>query len=122
MDIQMLLALIAIVSPIVLSFIWAVSLTSKISNRALLLEVSSKNHETRIVKIEEATSHASMETLVGKLCVQVFHSKEFKDTLKESVRDTMLHIEANRTAAAVGSYDEILSGINQLHKDLINKK
>jgi hypothetical protein len=122
MDAQLVLTVLAIISPILLSLVWAITTASKISNRALLLEISIKSHGERITKIEKDTSYSSLEAVVQKVCFQVFNSKEFKESMMSCVKDTLLHVEKNRSVSQAGAFEEILFEIKQMHSNLITAK
>lgn len=121
-----MLAIIGIISPFILATVWMTTLITKTSNRALLLEVSKADHEKRIEELEKATSYASIEKVVEKVCIHVFNSREFKETMKESiegtveksVKNTLLHIERNRSVGEAGALEEVLDEIKQLHADI----
>lgn len=130
MDLNSLLTVIGIISPFIISAVWLATLTTKTSNRALLLEITSKNQEKRIAELEIVTSYASIEKVVEKVCLHVFNSREFKETMSESiqstveksVKNTLLHIEKNRVVGQAGSFEEILNAIHRVQDEIKHKK
>lgn len=128
MDLNYILAIIGIISPFILAAVWMTTLITRTSNRALLLERGSSEHEKRIEALETATSYTSIERVVEKVCLQVLHSREFKDSMKESleatieksVKTTMLHIEKNKSAGEAGAFAEILTEIRRIHSDIVH--
>ena len=101
-DLNLILMTISIISPFILAAVWLSSLSARTSNRALLLEVASKNHEQRIKDLEASTSYASIEKIVEKVCLQVFNSREFKASMKESI-----------------DFTEILAEMRRMHSDIL---
>lgn len=122
MDLNSVLTIIGIITPFVLSMLYVIGLIIKISNRALLLEISKKDHDERLQKLENITSHESVEKVVEKICKQIFNSPEFKESFRGTVKETMLHIEANRSHAAVGSLNLVLEEIQRIHKEIIDQR
>lgn len=128
MDLGILLTIIGIISPFILAAVWMTTLITRTSNRALLLEVTAKNHAERIKTLENATSYTALEQVVEKVCLQVLHSREFKESMKESlegsieksVKNTLLHIEKNRSAGQAGAFEEILTEIRRMHADIVH--
>jgi predicted AAA+ superfamily ATPase len=127
MDLNIILTIIGIISPFILAAVWMTTLITRTSNRALLLEVKIKDQEDRVIKLEVATSYSSIEKIVEKVCFQVLHSREFKDSMKESlegtieksVKNTLIHIEKNRSSGQVGAFEEILNEIRHIHDEII---
>ena len=68
-------------------------------------------------KLEEKTSFESLERITKKVMLQVVHSKDFKD----SIRDVILHIEKNRTAEEAGAFSEILHQLQELKNETKSK-
>lgn len=130
MDLSIILSVIGIISPFILAAVWMTTLITKISNKALLLEITVNNHNDKIINLEAATSYSSIEKVVEKVCYQVFNSKQFKDSMKEpietavqkSVKDTLLHIERNRSISQSSAFDAILDEIRRIHIDLTHNK
>ena len=121
MDSNSILTIIGIISPFILSAVWMTTLITKISNRALLLEVSTRSHENRLGNLENSTSYASIEKVVEKVCYHIFNSKEFKESMRDSVKETILHVERNRTVESATSLTLVLEEIKMLHADIKNK-
>ncbi len=123
-----MLTIIGIISPFILAAVWMTTLITRTSNRALLLEVKASDHDERLNKLEVSTSYASIEKVVEKVCLQVLHSREFKDSMKESlegtieksVKNTLLHIEKNKSTGEAGAFAEILTEIRRMHADIIH--
>lgn len=118
MELSSLLTIIGIISPFILATVWMTTLITKISNRALLLELAKQDHESRIDELEKVTSYASLEKVVEKVCRHVFNSKEFKDSMKDSIKETMLHIDRNRSHAELGAIELVLDEVKRLHADI----
>ena len=105
MDLDDILTIVGIITPFILAVVWMTTLITRTSNRALLLEVRAADHDERLSKLEVATSYSSIERVVEKVCLQVLHSREFKDSMKESlegtieksVKNTLLHIEKSKS-------------------------
>ncbi len=129
MDLNIILTIIGIISPFILAAVWMTTLITRTSNRALLLEVRTDDHEKQINDLKAATSYTSIERVVEKVCLQVLHSREFKDSMKDSlegtieksVKNTLLHIEKNKSAGQAGAFEEILSEIRRMHADIIHR-
>lgn len=127
-NLNLILTVIGIVSPFVLVAVWISGLIVKTSNKALLLESKLSEHGKRIDVLEVATSYTSIERVVEKVCLQVLHSKEFKDSMKESlestieksVKDTLLHIEKSKSKGESGAFEEILTEIRRIHLEVIH--
>lgn len=96
MDLNLILTTIGIISPFILAIVGTTTLIARTSNRALLLEVTSKNHEQRIKDLEASTSYASIEKIVEKVCLHIFNSREFKASMKESIDFTEVLLEMRR--------------------------
>lgn len=132
MDLNFALSLIGIISPFIVTAVWISTLSARSSNRVMLLEVKVSDHEVRLEKLETATSYASIEMIVSKVCLQVLHSREFKDSMKESlestiaksVKDTLLHIDRNKSTGQAGAFQEILDSLKLMHAEIMgnNKK
>jgi len=132
MDLNTVLSLIGIVSPFIVTAVWISTLSARSSNRVVLLEVKVSGHEARMGKLENATSYASIEQMVSKVCLQVLHSGEFKASMKESlestiaksVKDTLLHIDRNKSTGQAGAFDEILKTLKCMRAEILdpNKK
>ncbi len=128
MDLNIILTIIGIISPFILAAVWMTTLITRTSNRALLLEVRTDDHEKQINDLKAATSYTSIERVVEKVCLQVLHSREFKDSMKESlegtieksVKNTLLHIEKNKSTGEAGAFAEILTEIRRMHADIIH--
>jgi hypothetical protein len=128
-DLNIILTIIGIISPFILAAVWMTTLITRTSNRALLLEVRTDDHEKQINDLKAATSYTSIERVVEKVCLQVLHSREFKDSMKDSlegtieksVKNTLLHIEKNKSAGQAGAFEEILSEIRRMHADIIHR-
>ena len=94
----------------------------------MLLEVKSSDHDERLSKLEVSTSYASIEKVVEKVCLQVLHSREFKDSMKESlegtieksVKNTLLHIERNKSVGEAGAFEEILAEMRRIYAEIIH--
>jgi uncharacterized membrane protein YkvI len=127
-DLNIILTIIGIISPFILAAVWMTTLITRTSNRALLLEVRTDDHEKQINDLKAATSYTSIERVVEKVCLQVLHSREFKDSMKESlegtieksVKNTLLHIEKNKSTGEAGAFAEILTEIRRMHADIIH--
>lgn len=128
MDLSIVLTIIGIISPFILATVWLTTLITRTSNRALLLEVKVNGHDVRLEKLEYATSYASIEMIVSKVCLQVLHSREFKDSMKESlestiaksVKDALLHIDRNKSAGQAGAFQEILDSLKLMHAEIMD--
>jgi len=125
MDLNTILAIVALATPFCVGGVWMTSLAIKTSNRALVLETAKTTHEDRLDKLEAATSYTSIEKIVERVCAHVFHSPEFKASMKESIegivqksiRDTILHLDKNKKSSEVGAYAEILDRLKGLRQD-----
>lgn len=122
MDLNSILAIIGIITPFVLSVLYIISLIVKINNRALLLELKQADHEERINKVEKATDYATVEKTVEKICKQIFNSIEFKDSIEKTVKNAVLHVERNNSAATMGSFNLVLDEIKQLHREILDQR
>lgn len=100
--------------------VWVMSLTNKLSSRALNGERDIEDLEKRVAKIEHETSFLSLKETFSRIVFEVFHSKEFKEAneqvVKSTIKDTLLHIERNRSIAQAGSLDLILDKLDKLDK------
>ncbi len=120
MDLGIILTIIGIISPFILATVWMTTLITRTSNRALLLELASENHAERIKTLENATSYTALEQVVARVCTHVFNSKEFKDNMKDSIKETLLHIDRNRSHAELGAIELVLDEVKRLHADITN--
>ncbi|CAB4213314.1 hypothetical protein UFOVP1451_5 [uncultured Caudovirales phage] len=128
MDLNIILTVIGIISPFILAAVWMTTLITRTSNRALLLEVRTNDHEEQLKELKAATSYTSIERVVVQVCTQVLHSREFKDSMKDSlegtieksVKNTLLHIEKNKSVGQAGAFEEILLEIRRMHADIIH--
>lgn len=128
MDLNIILTIIGIISPFILATVWMTTLITRTSNRALLLEVRTNDHEEQLRELKAATSYTSIERVVVQVCAQVLHSREFKDSMKESlestieksVKNTLLHIEKNKSSGQAGAFEEILIEIRRMHAGIIH--
>lgn len=117
---DIVLTIVGIISPFILATVWMTTLITRTSNRALLLEIKSTDYEERIKKLELSTSYETVEKTVEKICRQVFNNKDFKVLMKEAIKETMLHIDKNRTHEEVGKIDLVLDEVRRLHADIVN--
>ena len=122
MDLNSILAIIGIITPFVLTFLYVISLIVKINNRALLLELKQVDHEERIDKVEKATDYATIEKTVEKICKQIFNSIEFKESIEKTVKSAVFHVERNNSAATMGSLNLVLDEIKQLHREILDQR
>jgi len=100
-----------------MGFIWTIVAASRISNRAQLLEIAVETHDKRLEKLEKATSYTEIEKIVERVCVHIFYSKDFKETMKDSVKETILHVEKNRSSAQAGAFEEILNELKEIKQN-----
>ena len=122
MDLNSMLTVVGIISPFILATVWMTTLIARISNRALLLEVARENHEERLAKVEAATDYAAVEKTVEKICKQIFNSIEFKESIEKTVKNAVLHVERNNSAATMGSLNLVLDEIKQLHREILDQR
>lgn len=122
MDLNSILAIIGIITPFALTFLYVISLIVKINNRALLLELKQVDHEERIDKVEKATDYATIEKTVEKICKQIFNSIEFKESIEKTVKSAVLHVERNNSAATMGSLNLVLDEVKQLHREIVDQR
>lgn len=106
-----------IVSTLLVGAVWVMSLISKVSGRTVNIERDVGDLEKRVDKLESETSFSSLKETFSQIVLQIFHSKEFKDTNKEVIRDTLLHIEKNRTASEAGALHLILEEIQHIKNE-----
>lgn len=114
--------ILGILGTLFIGAIWVLTITSKISNRAYALERDMADMKLKVKTLEEKTSFQALESVFTKVCLQVFHSKEFKEANREAIRDTLLHIERNKDHAEAGAFEEILSEIRRMHADIIKHR
>ena len=69
--------------------------------------------ENHTKELKEKTSFEHLEKVTKKVMLQVIHSKDFKD----AIRDVLIHIDKNRTSAETGVFSAILDEIKELKKD-----
>ena len=109
-DLDLIKTLLSIIGILVSGAVWVMVLVSRVSIRVRDIERTGEDREKRIVKLEEKTSYEHLEQLITKVSFQVFHSAEFKTTLK----NILLHIEKNRAAAEIGVLNEILYRLQKM--------
>lgn len=122
MNLNSILAIIGIITPFVLTFLYVISLIVKINNRALLLELKQVDHEERLGKVEKATDYVTIEKTVEKICKQIFNSIEFKDSIEKTVKSAVLHVERNNAHATMGSLNLVLDEIKLLHREVLDQR
>lgn len=118
MELSSILAIMGIITPFALSGVWVATLVTKVSNRALLLEVAKDDHAKRITDLEHSTSYSSVEKVVEKICHRIFESKEFKDSMKSSIKESMIHFENAKSHQNSLIYTDLMDEIKKMHADI----
>lgn len=105
---------VGIIATLLAGAVWVMTLTTRLSNRALNAERDVLELRERVARLEHQTAFSSLKETFSEVVIQVLHSKEFQETNKRIIRDTLLHIAANKTAEQAGALSLILEKINDL--------
>jgi len=120
MQIDNFAVIFGVIATLLSGAVWVMSLVNKLSSRALNGERDVEDLEKRVSKIEHATSFLSLKETFSRIVFEVFHSKDFKEAnekvVKDTIKETLLHIERNRSVAQAGSLDLILDKLEKLSK------
>lgn len=108
--------ILGILGTLFVGAIWVLTLTSRISNRAYSLERDMESGKDRLTKLENKTSFEYLETISQRAFSNLIHSEEFKKVTSQVIKDTLLHIEKNRTASSLAAFEEILAQIRELRE------
>lgn len=100
--------MLGVLSILIGGAIWVMSLVNKTSVRATNIERDLKDVEKRVGKIEEKTEYENQEKVIINVFIKATSSKEFKDSLKEIIKETILHLDRNRSIAEGHALEEIM--------------
>lgn len=109
--------MLGVISILIGGAIWVMSLINKTSVRATNIERDVDDLEKRVVKIEEKTEYVYQEKLITDVFVKATNSKEFKDSLRQTIKDTILHLDRNRSITELQFFEEILNEIKSLKNE-----
>lgn len=118
MELDSILTFMGVATPFALCVVWVATFMTKVSNRALLLEVAKDDHEKRISDLEHSTSYSSVEKVVEKICHRIFESKEFKESMKSSIKESMIHYENGKSFQNSLLYTDLMDEIKKMHADI----
>lgn len=120
MELDSILTFMGVITPFALCGVWIATLVTKVSNRALLLEVAKDDHAKRISELEHNTSFHNIEKVVEKVSSRMFESKDFRNSLKVSIKECLVHSENSMAQERVALYKEVSEKMDKL--DIILKK
>lgn len=97
--------------------VWVMFLVSRTSVRAANIENNVLMLKERVVKIESKTEYENQEKVIINVFIKATNSKEFKDSLKSSIREVIIHLDRNRSIAESQAFDEILKELKSLKNE-----
>ena len=113
-DLNIALTMVSIIAPIVLFLGWIITNSVRLTNRITSSEMRQDSLIKEMNKLESKTSDDNLEKISRRVIVDVFHSEEFKREFKTTIRDTLLHIDKNRTAQDAGLLSLVLEKLEKL--------
>jgi len=93
---------------------WIINDKIRLNNKIINLEMKQAFIKEEITGLELRTSDDNLEKITRRVITDVFHSEEFKKEFKSTIRDTLLHIEKNRSAETVGVLSLIIEKLEKL--------
>lgn len=120
-DLTTVSLVIGILATLLAGALWVMSLISRVSIRATNIERDIKTLDERTTKVENKTDYKYQETIVTEIIVKVFNSKEVRDTLKNQIKEVILHVDKNFTAERAGVFNLLLEELKEI-KNKIDEK
>ena len=110
MDWNLFLTILSVIGILISGSVWVVVLVTRVTTRVRDAERDILDQKERVKDLEEKTSFENLEKVTQKVMMQVIHSKEFK----ESMRDVILHVAKNQYAEESSVRVQILETLERL--------